>query len=651
MFRSVRSRIIATFLVALAAIIIVATVIAYQYLHWYESRVTDEMGQAAAFACAAVFELTATEGTDLTPDSEYYETYRSVLKTLCKESEMAYLYAYRCDPENNTITYLICVAADEEADAHVAAERSYGTVVQAELSSQELLALEGAPTSKALELHNQFGSTLSWFNKIDGWDNVLAGADYSVDAHRARITGTILQIVAPIIIALLVLLFLQLHVLRKRVFQPIRAISEQMKAFSAKHAGEFERLNIKTDDELGEIAEAFEDMAADIHTYLSDIERMTTERVQSEVELDVARRIQLGMVPERTELADDGFEACAVSNAARAVGGDFYDAFRLDDGRIAIAVGDVSGKGVAAALFMAVAKTMVHDGLLSGGAGPAEVLNRANERLCAANAEGMFVTVFACVLDPATGEVRYANAGHMPPLVVGESARMIEVDPGVLLGLFDDASLTDGTLQLERGQSLLIYTDGVTEAVNAKRTFFGEDTLIAHLTANAPFAEAAALIDSTVSAVGDFVGDCEQFDDLTAVALTWCGADAEADLTELACDLSSFAVIREAILATSVSGELKRKTCLACEELFSNIVQYSNASMVRYSVRERGGDMFIVLEDDGAPFDSTASRPVEKDFEDLDTGGMGINLTRQLASSMTYRRENGCNILELSISG
>ena len=196
-------------------------------------------------------------------------------------------------------------------------------------------------------------------------------------------------------------------------------------------------------------------------------------------------------------------------------------------------VGDVSGKGVAAALFMAMTKTMVHEGLASG-IDPAQVLNRVNDRLCASNPEGMFVTVFAFVLCPSTGEVRYANAGHLPPLAIGrdDDVRQVDAPPGVLLGLFEDAGLEDGTLVLAEGEYLLAFTDGATEAVNVESKFFGDEALAQCVASSTPYRDASALVDVVVDAVDAFAAGHEQFDDLTVVALRRTSSDHSGERRE-----------------------------------------------------------------------------------------------------------------------
>ena len=645
MVHSVRNKVIASFVITMAVVIAVACLGAYAYVHWHERQISDEMGLIAAQACASMLEFVDEDSGILDPDSEDYKDCREAMRELCMRNRMDYMYAYRCDVETGEITYLFCVADDALNDEMVALERPFGAVVGGGLSEQELSALAGHETNEPLELNNQFGQMLAWFCKVDGWSGeVLAGADYAVNEQRDRTILATAQIVSFVFVALFVLLFIQLRVLRKHVFEPIRIISERMRTFSAESAGEFEPLDISTRDEMGEIAKAFSKMAKETDAYLKDIEHMTSERVQTRVEMDVTRRIQLGMVPERTNVTGSRFEICAIARTAREVGGDFYDCLVTDDGRVAVAVGDVSGKGVAASLFMVLAKTMIHDSLALGKS-PAATLNEVNENLRQSNPEGMFITVFAAVYDPITGVVRFANAGHMPPLLIGDDVRILDVDPGVLLGLFEGAELVEGVVQLAKDETLLMYTDGVTEAVNPEGAFFGEERFAAAMRAHAPYPAAQDLADEVVTAVKAFVKDREQFDDLTLLALR-----RVSEPVELSVDIASFSTVRESIMAAGLDEGIKLKACLACEEAFVNVVSYSRADHMWYDVVDDGTMLHVVLIDDGDPFDPTSTAVEKKDFDDLEDGGMGIDLVRQLATDLRYRRESGRNILIIEIS-
>jgi serine phosphatase RsbU (regulator of sigma subunit)/anti-sigma regulatory factor (Ser/Thr protein kinase) len=248
------------------------------------------------------------------------------------------------------------------------------------------------------------------------------------------------------------------------------------------------------------------------------------ERIQSE--LRIARDIQISMLPrvfppfpERRE-----FDIFALMEPAKEVGGDFYDFFLIDRRRLGVVIGDVSGKGVPAALFMAICKTLLKTEALRG-LPPAEILARVNQMLIPDNETMMFVTVFLLVLDLETGEIRFANGGHPPPLVSSGPGRFefLEVPAGTVLGALEDRVYTTVTRTLRPGEAIFLYTDGMTEAMDSGQGMFSEDRLKAGLCA-AGTNDPVEVIRRLRADVRAFVGETPPWDDITMVALTFWGA-------------------------------------------------------------------------------------------------------------------------------
>jgi phosphoserine phosphatase RsbU/P len=250
-------------------------------------------------------------------------------------------------------------------------------------------------------------------------------------------------------------------------------------------------------------------------------------------ELDIAKRIQQSIVPKRVP-AFPGRAEIAIHGsmqAARSVGGDFYDYFFIDDHRLAFAIGDVTGKGVPAALFMAVSRTLLR-ATAARGSSPAECLASVNDTLCAEEVGGMFVTCFYGVLDTRTGCTQICNAGHNPPYILRGNGS-VEPTPqvgGFMLGMFADAIYEATTVDLDPGDSLVLYTDGVTEAVNAAEEPYEEERLEATLRR---LAATGATVTEQI--VGGVMADVEQFssgapqaDDITVLALTWAAQASAA---------------------------------------------------------------------------------------------------------------------------
>jgi len=240
-------------------------------------------------------------------------------------------------------------------------------------------------------------------------------------------------------------------------------------------------------------------------------------------ELDVARRIQESIVPRqfppfpnRTDIA-----VHASMEPARSVGGDFYDFFFVDDHRLALAIGDVTGKGVPAALFMAVSRTLLRATALRG-LPPDECMRSVNETLCADSGGAMFVTCFYGVLDTRTGLLEFCNAGHNPPMRLQSDGHVesTELTGGFMLGAFCGAAYRAGSLQLGPGDTLVLFTDGVTEAADASDDQYGDERLASCLGRHAG-ASAEDLVRAVVNEVVEFAAGAPPADDTTVLAITW----------------------------------------------------------------------------------------------------------------------------------
>jgi phosphoserine phosphatase RsbU/P len=245
-------------------------------------------------------------------------------------------------------------------------------------------------------------------------------------------------------------------------------------------------------------------------------------------ELDAARRLQMAMVPQSfpPPSADFPIDLCASMEPAREVGGDLYDFFVTEDGMLCFLVGDVSGKGMAAALFMARTKSLIRiatDLMRSRdgpSAAPAEIIARVNRELCQNNGDMMFVTLFFAMLRPSNGEVEFCNAGHNAPYRLnGQGLAPIEGGKGIILGIRPDAVYATGRSSLAPGESIYVFTDGVTEAANLEGELFAEARLESVLRAASGYASAAAIVKSVGEALRGFVGTALPSDDITMLTV------------------------------------------------------------------------------------------------------------------------------------
>ncbi len=305
------------------------------------------------------------------------------------------------------------------------------------------------------------------------------------------------------------------------------------------------KLNVKTGDEIEHLADCVNTMTDELKEYMNNLSSVTAEKERIATELDLATNIQEGMLPGifPTFSGREEFDLFATMDTAKEVGGDFYDFYMLDEDHIALTVADVSGKGVPAALFMVIAKTVLKNATISaagayaGGGEPdfAAVVGQANRQLCENNKEKMFVTVFFGVLDIRTGVFAYVNGGHNPPLIgraAGGAPRAggsltwdyVQIEnPGFVLGVRKKASFTVEHLTLRRGDTLFLYTDGVTEAMDEEGNLYGEEQLKGYLDRAGNKETAQAILAAVKSDVSRHVGAAEQSDDITMLALAFYG--------------------------------------------------------------------------------------------------------------------------------
>lgn len=284
---------------------------------------------------------------------------------------------------------------------------------------------------------------------------------------------------------------------------------------------------------LGVMGAAFRKMAVRVrqqHQHLAELIaelrealKVKTAFVQLQQELDIARQIQKSMLPLAFPADRPDLALHARMEPAKEVGGDFYDFFFIDGHRLGVVIADVSGKGVPAALFMAISRTLLRATALFGGA-PGPCLENLNTMLAENNEKSLFVTVFYGILDLRDGTFTYANAGHNPPLWLRADGT-IEALPrtgGAALAIIEGLPQSDRVVTLAPGEQVFLFTDGITEAQNAAQELFGDDRLSACLEAVAGD-DPAAVIDGVLSAVQDFAGDAPQFDDITCLAVRWTG--------------------------------------------------------------------------------------------------------------------------------
>lgn len=425
---------------------------------------------------------------------------------------------------------------------------------------------------------------------------------------------------------------------------------------------EIEALPEKSKDEIGKLAESFMNMERTLQRYLKDLKETTASKERIESELKIAHDIQMSMVPKTFPPFPDRqeFDIYATLIPAREVGGDFYDFFFIDDQRLCFAIADVSGKGVPASLFMALTKTMFR---AIGGRQNATaelILSRLNGEICRDNDSCMFVTVFCGVLDVRTGQVNYSNGGHNLPYVLSNGAvRALPKTKGIALGVTEEAAFHAGQILLKPGDRLVLYTDGVTEAMDKEDQLFSESRLETTLRGVNGLSSKEA-IERVVKEVQHFSSGAPQSDDITLLALGYVGPKKTDEGTlsvQLKNDLSELQRMNQIVTEFGerhgLASELVFRLTLVLEEIITNVISYGyeDGSEHEISVRLFWHDpnMRIEVEDDARPFNPLKAPPPDmgKPLAERKVGGLGIHLVREMMDELEYRRENDKNLLIL----
>lgn len=338
-----------------------------------------------------------------------------------------------------------------------------------------------------------------------------------IDAEILKVLGLVMLLLVAVGIAVA---FCGIS-LSRRLTMPLGQLMQGVREVGGGNLAQ--PIRIKTGDELEQLADAFNNMTEELRLYISNLTRVTADKERISTELNVATRIQTSMLPcifpafpQRPE-----FDIYATMNPAKEVGGDFYDFFLIGEKKMGIVVADVSGKGVPAALFMVIAKTLIKNHAQSG-LGPAEVFALVNNQLCENNEENMFVTAFLGVLDMESGLFAYVNAGHNPPLIArsGEPYRWLRERSGLILAGMGDAPYRQFETRLQAGDRLFLYTDGVTEAQNAEGELYGEQRLLDLFRSGKAESETSrACLDILSEELAAFAGGAEQADDITMLYL------------------------------------------------------------------------------------------------------------------------------------
>jgi len=398
----------------------------------------------------------------------------------------------------------------------------------------------------------------------------------------------------------------------------------------------------------------------DLNTAYSIIKK---QKDRMEEELNIGRNIQMSMVPLQFPAFPErhDFDLYALLKPAREVGGDFYDFFLINENELCMVVGDVSGKGVPAALFMAVTRTMIKT-RASDDDSPSSIITHVNQALSEDNPECMFVTLFLCICDLRTGELTYTNAGHNPPYIKRADGHVdcIRQLHGPIAGAMGEFPYEQGKLNLHKDDLLLLFTDGVSEAMDIDSNLYGEEAIVDCLTGMEGHGVRLA-VGSLDEAVVKFAGEAPQSDDITLLAFRYDkepGSDGTSMFSmSISNSLSEIGKAIEAFNAYSdqsgISTSVTMKINVVLDDLLSNVVSYAFPDGGQHEILIRAEKsthrLQLMIEDGGLPFDPFGQPEVDTSqaLEEREIGGLGIHLAKNVMDEASYERRGDKNLVTL----
>ena len=397
----------------------------------------------------------------------------------------------------------------------------------------------------------------------------------------------------------------------------------------------------------------------------------STERLEMEVqlkaakdrmeeELNIAADIQMSMLPLEFPAFPDRreFSIHAMLQPAREVGGDFYDFFLIDNDHLCFCVGDVSDKGVPAALFMAVTKTLIESHAADDWS-PASIMTAVNDELTVHNESSMFVTIFLCILDLRTGELVYTNAGHNPPYIKTRDGDLITLDQrhGMVAGAVAGVTYGEDRRRLGSGDYVILFTDGVTEAMSPERELYSDEAL-ERLLGESTMVSSEQGVGLIYDSVVAHQGSAEQSDDITILTVAFEGmVDLELARLEVVVankleDIgAALALIGEFVESNRLGDDIRRPVLLAVDDLLNNIVNYAyqdeEAHEISVVVNLSSRRVSVTVSDDGMPFNPFGAEvpDISTLLEVREAGGLGIHLVRTLMDEYRYERRARRNIV------
>lgn len=465
----------------------------------------------------------------LTEDSDY-RTLVNILKEFKKNADVDNLYCGIYDEDNSVLIYI--------ADPGDRSERTCEPGDWETINSNRLKIISRRDNSDGFRLMSYkrpyyiMCTTGTRMFDINEQIKCFVFADITLKNVIDRAKNFVFVYSSVNLVSGSILVYFLVKKMKNGIVQPINTISEtaqnyihDKRANGIETKNHFAMLDIKTGDEIETLGSVMADMEKSIFDYENNLKKITIEKERINTELSLARRIQKNTLPNIFPAfpTRQEFDIYATMTPAKEVGGDFYDFFLIDSDHLYMAIADVSGKGIPAAMFMMASKIMLSN-LAMNGQSPAEILKNTNNNICANNSEEMFVTVWLGILEISTGKLTAANAGHEYPVLKNKSHNfeLIKDQHGFVVGGMPNMKYKQYEIQLEPGDKLFIYTDGVPEAEDRDHNLFGTERMLVALNKDTNTTP-KEILKNVRHAVNNFAKGTEQFDDLTMLCLEYRG--------------------------------------------------------------------------------------------------------------------------------
>ena len=465
---------------------------------------------------------------------------------------------------------------------------------------------------------------------------------------------------AIVLVGLLLMLYLFIRIITREL-RPLRRLAHEAETIAS---GQFDTVlpDFQRVDEIGQLSHSFGNMQQSLVKYIEELKNTTSQKASIESDLRIASGIQMGMLPEKfpTREDRDDVQLYASLTPAKEVGGDLFD-FYFRDEKLFFCIGDVSGKGVPASLFMAVTRSTfrtvsAHESM------PDRIVMTMNKTIADMNKTHMFVTLFVGVLDLPTGRLHYCNAGHDAPLLVGAGVGELPCDSNIPVGFMPTWKYSLQEAKIFTGTTIFLFTDGLTEAMNANYEQFQMERVndVAFQTLSQQQQEPRQLIAQMTEAVHQFVGDAEQSDDLTMMAIQYIRQQSDVRMRKslvLPCNLQEVPRLNGFVEEVCQNVDFDELTTMdikvAVEEAVVNVMKYAYPPGQQRDVTIEAASNEVRLKftiiDCGQPFDPTVQAEVDTTLsaQERKIGGLGIHIIRQNMDSINYERIDNLNVLTL----